>query len=337
MDFVIALEKDKFDMIKPVELNLDLPMEVAKGVLSTTTKVWNILAASKNGELETVKKMVDECPELIYAQYNYAPPIHFAVREGHLELVKYLLSNGAHDPAYRIYPFLDNLQTIAQDREFKEIELLLEQYAEAPPSNHKFKGDNGEIHYNRTELQLEFQKVVDEEDLVRTEEILKDHPEFALDETYFWSEGILTFAAKKNNRKMIDRLMSYGAKVPAILKWTQSYYFERLDGATYMMEKGMDPNTKSWHHVTILHNMAQKGFIDKAELLIKHGADINPVDEEYQTTPLGMAARWGQIEMVKYLIKQGADVNKSGASWATPLAYAKKKGHVGIERILKDA
>ncbi len=49
--------------------------------------------------------MVDECPELIYAQYNYHPPIHFAVREGHLDLVRYLLRNGAHAPDYRSYPF----------------------------------------------------------------------------------------------------------------------------------------------------------------------------------------------------------------------------------------
>ena len=167
---------------------------------------------------------------------------------------------------------------------------------------------------------------MDEENLERTEQILKQHPDFAKDETFFWGEGILVFAAKENNRKMIDLLMSYGAKVPDILKWTQFYYFERLDGATYIMEKGMNPNTMSWQHVTILHDMAQKGFIDKAELLMKHGADINPVDEEYQSTPLGMAARWGHTEMVDYLLKQGADPNKSGAAWSTPLAWAKKKG-----------
>jgi ankyrin repeat protein len=136
---------------------------------------------------------------------------------------------------------------------------------------------------------------------------------------------------------MIDLLMSYGAKVPSILKWTQFYYFERLDGATYMMEKGMNPNTMSWHHVTILHDMAQKGDIEKATLLLKHGANINPVDEEYQSTPLGMAARWGHIEMVKFLLEQGADPNKSGAAWATPLAWAIKKGHSKIAGLLKQA
>ena len=96
----------------------------------------------------------------------------------------------------------------------------------------------------------------------------------------------------------------------------------------------MNPNTMSWHHVTLLHDMAQKGVIDKAELLIKYGAAIDPVDEEYQSTPLGMAARWGNIEMVEYLLSKGADVNLSGAQWATPLAWARKKGHTEIETVL---
>ena len=160
-------------------------------------------------------------------------------------------------------------------------------------------------------------------------------PDFAKDETFFWGEGILVFAAKENNRRMIDLLMSYGAKVPAILKWGQFYYFERLDGASYMMEKGMGPNTMSWHHVTLLHDMAQKSDIHKAELLIKYGADLDPVDEEYRSTPLGMAARWGHMEMVDYLLSKGANVNKAGAEWSTPLAWAKKKGHHEIEKILR--
>lgn len=323
-------------MLQPNELKLNLPMEIANGTVSTTSNVWNILIASHAGNIDKVKEMVDKCPDLIYAQYNYTPPIHFAVREGHLELVKYLLGNGAHDPTYKIYPFLDSLQTIAEDREYDEIKLLLDNYCNQP-SLHKYKGDNGKIHFLRTNIQLEFQKVVDEEDIIRTEQILKEHPEFAKDETYFWGEGILTFAAKTNNRKMIDLLMSYGAKVPDILKWTQKYYFEHKEGAAYIMEKGMNPNTMSWHHVTILHDMAQKGNIEKAELLLKYGADINLVDEEYQTTPLGLAAKWGQIEMVQFLISKGADTNKAGAIWASPLQWAIKKRQHEIEDLLLKA
>lgn len=323
-------------MIQPIELKLELPMKLANDVMSTTTKVWAILSASRDGNLDKVKSLIAECPELAYAQYNYTPPIHFAVREGYADMVTYLLSLGAYDPAYRIYPFLESLEVLADDRGFDTITKQLNEYQEKPALQ-KFKGDNGEIFYNHTDLQKEFEQAVDKEDLQRTRQILEKHPEFALDKTFFWGEGILLFAVKECNYAMIDLLMSYGAKVPDMLKWTQFYYFERYDAARYIMSKGMNPNTMSWQHVTILHDMAQKGNVPKAELLIKHGADINPIDEEYQSTPLGMAVRWGHKEMVEYLVKEGADLNKSGASWSTSLAWARKKGHNGIEEILMRA
>src|SRR5687767_4593686 len=139
----------------------------------------------------------------------------------------------------------------------------------------------------------------------------------------------------RSNRELVDLLMKHGAKVPDILKWAQFYYFERYDMTAFLLEKGMNPKVMSWHHVTLLHDMAQKGNIQKAELLIKHGADINSVDEEYLSTPLGMAARWGHREMVEYLLQQGADPNKSGAIWSTPLAWAVAKGHMEIENVLR--
>lgn len=171
-------------MIQPNELKLELPIHVANGAVSTTTNVWNILVASYNGNAEKVKRMVKVCPELIYAQYNYTPPIHLAVREGHIALVDYLLENGAYDPEYRTYPFRDNLQTMAQDRGHNEIAVLLKDYS-TNPIRQKFKGDNGRIHFERSELQIEFEEAVDKNDLSKTEEILKKHPEFALDETFF--------------------------------------------------------------------------------------------------------------------------------------------------------
>lgn len=322
-------------MIQPHEMKQELPMQVHQDI-STTSKVWEILKASYNGDLKRVKELVAGCTGLIYAQYNYTPPIHFAVREGHTELVQYLLNEGALDPAYRIYPFLDSLLTIAQDRDYHVIAGMLQHYL-SDPSLCKYSKDNGEIYYNRTPLEKEFENAADKEDIDKTRQLLQEHPPLALDETFFWGEGIMTMPAKENNQALMKLLMSYGAKVPDVLKWTQFYYFERYDSAVFLMENGMNPNVMSWHHVTLLHDMAQKGHLEKAALLIKHGAEINPIDEEYQSTPLGMAVRWGQSEMVDFLLKQGADPNKAGASWATPLAWAKKKGHAHIESLLRQS
>ncbi len=323
-------------MIQPNEMKMGLPMELSNGAVSDTTDVWDILVASRYGDLEKVKALAVACPELIYAQYNYAPPIHFAVREGHVQLVKYLLDNGAHDPEYKIYPFRDSLLTIAQDRGHLEIAELLEQYNN-DPKRWKYKGENGAIRYGRAPLQEEFQKAVDDEDLDKTKKILTSRPEYIHDDTYFWGEGIMMMPAKDGNQKLLELLMSFGAKVPSVLKWAQNYYFKHYHIAAFLMEKGMNPNVVSWQEVRLLHDLAQKGDVLKAQLLANHGVEIDPIDDEYQSTPLGMAARWGHAGMVEFLLKKGADPNKSGASWSTPLVWAIKKGHGNVEYILRRA
>jgi uncharacterized protein len=323
-------------MITPVEMKLELPMSLSNGVVSTTFKVWEILTASRDGNLERVQQLLDECPELAYAQYNYTPPIHFAVREGHVQLVRCLLNKGALDPTYKTYPFGDTLLTIAKDRGYDEIANLLQQYLD-DPLRHQFKGDNGEIHYNRSEAELEFQKAVDKGDIKKTTRLLEAHPEFVHDETFFWGEGIMMMPAKDANQELVKLLSDHGAKVPLISKWGRFYYFKHYHIAAFLMENGMDTQHKTWHHVTLLHDMAQEGNIEKASLLLQHGAAIDPLEEEYQSTPLGMAARWGHTEMVEFLLQQGADPNKSGAPWSTPLAWALQKGHKGIENTLRKA
>ena len=72
----------------------------------------------------------------------------------------------------------------------------------------------------------------------------------------------------------------------------------------------------------------------KARLLLDHGAAIDAVDEEYRSTPLGCAARWGQLDMARFLLERGANPHLSVAPWSTPIAWARKKGHSGIERLL---
>ena len=88
---------------------------------------------------------------------------------------------------------------------------------------------------------------------------------------------------------------------------------------------------------TLLHDMAFDGDVRKASLLLDHGADINAIDDEYQSTPLGYAAHFGRRELVTLLLERGADPKKSGAPWATPMAWARKRGHAEFESDFRQA
>jgi len=317
-------------MIRPVEMKETLPMELHDGVVSTTMDVWNMLTSSHDGDLDPVKELSKRCQALITCQYDYTSPLHLAIREGHLELVRYLVQRGALDPTYKTHPFLDSLVTVAEDRGYDEIAQFLKQSLDDPTLTRAW-GDTGKINYGKDETQRRFQELVDKNNHAEVEAMLRERPELALDETAFWGEGILAMPAKNGDRQMIELLMRFGARVPDLSKWGARYYFKRYETAAFLLENGMNPNHMNWRRFTLLHDMAFIGDLQKARLLLDRGADIDAVDEEYRSTPLGYAARWGRREIVALLLERGADVNKSGAPWATPLAWAQKKGFADIE------
>jgi ankyrin repeat protein len=100
----------------------------------------------------------------------------------------------------------------------------------------------------------------------------------------------------------------------------------------------MDPNHANWLGITRLHEFAERGNIENAALYIDHGADLNALDEEFRSTPLGYAAKYGQTRMVEFLLQRGANPDlPDDPPWAKPLAWAQRRGHDEIVRLLTDA
>ena len=72
-----------------------------------------------------------------------------------------------------------------------------------------------------------------------------------------------------------------------------------------------------------------------ARILLDAAASLDVRDELLRSTPLGWACRWGGRELVELLIERGADVVEAEAEpWATPLAWARMKGHDDIVDLL---
>ena len=101
-------------MIKPPEMESGLGRDV-----------WDTITAAAAGDTVTLQRLMERDRNLSRAEHFYAPPIHFAVREGHLEAVRILLDAGAADAEWNGFDF-DSLIEIARDRGHEDIALLLD-------------------------------------------------------------------------------------------------------------------------------------------------------------------------------------------------------------------
>ena len=283
-------------MIDPVEVRAGLAVRLFDGTPSTMTEVWSTLTAARNGDLDRVIDLVTARPPLVRCDYNYMPPLHLAVRENHIDIVRFLIGRGAAKQKYETYPYRESLVTLARDRRYEGVARLLEASSAAGGEDQSTDG-SGEIQYPKDEERDRLQKLVSGNALAEVEEILQRRPDLAVNPFLFWGEGILSMPANRGHREMIDLLKRYGARVPAVTKWGAWYYFKRYDVAALLLEHGMSPNHMNTHHTTLLHDMAYTGDVAKAQLLLAHGARIDAVDEEFRSTPLGVAARFGKLTL----------------------------------------
>ena len=113
--------------IRPVELAPSKNVELPIGGHAPSDAAWEMFLAAHAGDLGRVELLARRYPGLERFEYNYTPPIHFAVREGHANVVRFLIERGA-DLAYTTYPFGDSLVTMADDREHHEVGRLLRSY-----------------------------------------------------------------------------------------------------------------------------------------------------------------------------------------------------------------
>ena len=128
--------------------------------------------------------------------------------------------------------------------------------------------------------------------------------------------------------------------MPKVLTECKDYLYHVPHMTRQLLENGLNPNLHDWQRRTPLHDLCAgiRHVQDAAELVqmfIKFGADINAIDEEDCSSPLGIAAREGDVKLVKLLLENGADPNAAGAKWATPIAWAVRRGHDKVAAILR--
>jgi ankyrin repeat protein len=151
----------------------------------------------------------------------------------------------------------------------------------------------------------------------------------------------IEYAASNGNMEMIHLLEGSGYPMDK-----NAYYralklaiiYNQMDTAKYFLEKGADPNytdTRFADNTPILEICARYGSLEALKLLQKHGATIKSKNSE----ALAAAVDSGSYDMAKHLLENGMDVNahfvySDGSESDTPWMAASRGGYLDIIKLL---
>ena len=249
----------------------------------------------KEGRLDHVKFLMENKADPgRKSNKNVPSPLHFAIKYKHVEIVKYMVNNGA-DPNGSGYT------TLSLAAEFGQLELvkfLLNNGAD--PTMSSASEIKNALHYSATFGHLEVVKC------------LLEH--------------------KAMNSIMNKRCGKDQSDGPTALHLAiERGHFEI---AKYLAaNKNVDLNLKSkgW---SPLHILAQKGHLETLKSLMEKGADLNAKTEPDEETPLIIAARYEHFDVLKYLVEKKADVNAKCKGQTALHFLAKKNENQIVQHLL---
>ena len=310
---------------------------------------YDICTACHVGDLDRVREILDQDPSLAHRVSGYltyylgsGSPLRNAAANGHLEIVKLLLSRGA-DPNLReegIAPRGHALYSAVANRHFEIARLLLEHRAFPNPEVESSADALSRAISNADQPMIDLlcshgaaralHLLAYSGDVQTAAAVLAANPVLADD------PEALVNAAGEGHEPFVRLLLRYRPDLPkriAFPGWSVGAKTRELN--ELLFAHGMNPSQPDWLLVTPLHHFARTGDVERAALFIEHGADLHARDEDLCSTPLGWAARYGQLPMVELLLDRGARPSlPDDPPWATPLAWATRRGHREVVELL---
>ena len=160
---------------------------------------------------------------------------------------------------------------------------------------------------------------------------------------YAETTALMTASASGVPRS-IALLLEHGANIDARNKTgstslEKAIVLKRFENAKTLIEAGANVNTKDKNGATPLLKLCHifkvldnlEGAIEVCKLLLKHGAHVNAIRTDFNTTPLMIAAAWGTSELVELLLEHGADIGLKNNKGLTAKEIAQSMKHPSLE------
>ena len=155
------------------------------------------------------------------------------------------------------------------------------------------------------------------------------------------AEQELMQAAFDGSLEDVRRLIAAGTAVDATdpeqrtaLMWASFNGHAAL--VDFLLESEAEVSAKDASGRTALLYASSGPFAETVKLLLEKGADVNVQGTLEGFTALMTAAAEGQLQVVRLLLEHGADLRLLDKDGDTAESFARQKGHVAVETLLKD-
>ncbi len=259
-----------------------------------------------------------------------ATALFIAAKNGHLELVRYLVKHKANVNQARTDDGLTALFMAAQNGHLQVVKFLVEHGANV---NQACTDDGSTALY-----------IAAQEGHLEVVKFLVEHGANVNQARTDNSVTALYIAAQQGHLQVVKFLVEHGATVNQVCTYNgitpliSAAQNGHLQVVKFLVEHGANVNqARTNNGATALYIAVQNGHLQMVKFLVEHGANVNQtLRTDNGVTALYTAAKNGHLQVVKFLVEHGANVNQACTNnGATPLIIAAREGHLQVVNYLR--